>query len=163
MSESEINGKFRRCLTHLCRFCLRLYHTVSSPCTAEDIPRTHVPQSDKWMIANIQEVGYYRVNYDQENWKLLIGQLQRNHRDIHTTNRAQILDDSLDIARAGLLDYHIALNVTRYLINEADYAPWDAALSGFSFMDGMLRRTAAYGLWKVRINPLTLTVFNQRG
>lgn len=101
------------------------------------------------MIANIQEVGYYRVNYDIDNWKLLIDQLSSDHNKIHTINRAQIIDDALDLARADLLDYQIALNTTRYLQREKEFVPWEAALNSFSFLDRMLRRSSVYGLWKV--------------
>jgi len=101
------------------------------------------------MIVNLQEVGYYRVNYDTDNWKLIIKQLLSNHSKVHTINRAQIIDDALDLARAHFLDYHISLNTTQYLINEKEFIPWEAAFNAFSFLDRMLRRSSAYGLWKV--------------
>lgn len=32
-----------------------------------------------WLLGNINQTGYFRVNYDLPNWKLLIQQLHRNH------------------------------------------------------------------------------------
>lgn len=32
-----------------------------------------------WLLGNINQTGYFRVNYDLQNWKLLIQQLQTNH------------------------------------------------------------------------------------
>ena len=49
----------------------------------------------------MQQTGYYRVNYDKENWAALSKQLDDDHEAIDSTNRAQILDDSLNLARAG--------------------------------------------------------------
>ena len=54
-----------------------------------------------WYIFNIREVGYYRVNYDEQNWNLITNQLISDHTAIGTMNRAQIMDDSLNLARAG--------------------------------------------------------------
>ncbi|KAG8193545.1 hypothetical protein JTE90_003754, partial [Oedothorax gibbosus] len=103
----------------------------------------------RWVVANVQEVGYYRVNYDHRNWRLLIQQLDTDHTIIHPVNRAQIIDDALDLARAGQLPYHLALNATLYLKQEDDYLPWKAALHGLAFIENMICRSAAYGTWKV--------------
>jgi hypothetical protein len=89
------------------------------------------------------------VNYDTRNWQLLIDQLNANHESIHVTNRAQIIDDALNLAVAGLLDYRLALAVTSYMHKEKEYIAWDAALSGLTHIDIMLSRTAAYGEFKV--------------
>jgi aminopeptidase N len=32
--------------------------------------------SSNWIIANVMEYGFYRVNYDQQNWNLIAQQLQ---------------------------------------------------------------------------------------
>ena len=34
--------------------------------------------------------GYYRVNYDEENWKMIIKALDEDHTKIHVINRAQV-------------------------------------------------------------------------
>ncbi|GIY36509.1 aminopeptidase Ey [Caerostris extrusa] len=107
-----------------------------------------LPSRSYWVVGNVQEVGYYRVNYDDHNWQLLILQLQQDHKKIHTVNRAQIIDDALDLARAGQLNYHVALNTTLYLAREEDYLPWKAALHGFGFIDSMICRSPVYGKWK---------------
>ena len=45
-------------------------------------------------------------------------------------NRAQLLDDALNLGRADLLDYPTALKVTEYLTLETDFIPWSAAITG---------------------------------
>ena len=49
---------------------------------------------------------------------------------IHVINRAQIIDDAINLARSGLLSYEIALGVTSYLNKEVEYIPWAAAPQG---------------------------------
>lgn len=33
-----------------------------------------------WLLANLNVVGYYRVNYDTENWNKLLTTLETNHK-----------------------------------------------------------------------------------
>ena len=61
---------------------------------------------------------------------MIIKQLNEDHMKIHVINRAQIIDDAINLARSGLLSYEIALGVTSYLNKEVEYIPWAAALSG---------------------------------
>ncbi|XP_042891238.1 aminopeptidase N-like [Penaeus japonicus] len=97
-----------------------------------------LPPKDQWVIFNLQETGYYRVNYDDHNWKLLIRQLRDDHEAIHVVNRAQIIDDAMNLARAGQLRYETALHVLSYLKNETEYLPWSAALNNLEYIDAML-------------------------
>ncbi|KAI1280558.1 Aminopeptidase N [Halotydeus destructor] len=129
----------------------------------KEISTAGIASAGDWMIANVQQVGYYRVNYDQVNWQLIIDQLRHNHSRIHVNNRAQIVDDSLDLARAGLVDYAIPLEICRYLVNETDHVPWEAATAGFTFLDLMLRRTALYGQWKEFALALTSALYDRVG
>jgi hypothetical protein len=47
-----------------------------------------------WVIGNIKHSGFYRVNYDLNNWNLLIKQLNNeNYTLIDETSRAQLIDD----------------------------------------------------------------------
>lgn len=32
--------------------------------------------SEDWVVFNVQQVGYYRVNYDENNWRMLINYLR---------------------------------------------------------------------------------------
>ena len=37
------------------------------------------PKSSGWLKANLDQIGFYRVNYDAENWEALAGQLMKDH------------------------------------------------------------------------------------
>lgn len=99
--------------------------------------------------------GYYRVNYDQRNWNLIVQQLLDDPREISVINRAQLIDDAFNLARAGLLDYSVTFNLTRYLQYEVEYIPWKSAAIGFKFLDSMLCRTKIYGSFQVGLNNNT--------
>lgn len=106
----------------------------------------------EWILVNIQQTGYYRVNYDRHNWKLLSQYMQdvNLYSKIAPANRAQLVDDAMNLARAGLLDYGIALNLTKYLVHENELVPWKAGILSFSFIDSMLIKGGDYYLFKVR-------------
>jgi len=107
-----------------------------------------MPEEGTAVVFNVQQTGYYRVNYDKKNWDMLAKQLLKDHTTIHVINRAQIIDDALNLAKSGLLDYDTALSVTGYLSKEVEYIPWASALSGLKYVNKMLKRTAAYGEFK---------------
>jgi len=96
-------------------------------------------------------IGYYRVNYDEKNWALLISYLKSDeYNKIHAVNRAQLLDDSLNLARAGVLPYGTALELAEYLVKEEDYIPWYSALTAFTFLNLRLTGTEVEPLFKVK-------------
>ncbi|CAH2070917.1 unnamed protein product, partial [Iphiclides podalirius] len=99
-----------------------------------------------WFIANIQQTGFYRVNYDKHNWELLIKILNDPSRfqEIHPINRAQIIDDAMNLALSGRLDYITALDITSYLSHERSYVPWKAGLVALGYIDTMLSKGAFY-------------------
>lgn len=87
--------------------------------------------NDDWIIVNIHENSYYRVNYDNTLWDLLIQHLNGDdYEQIALLNRAQLVDDSLNLARAGKISYDVPLSILEYLHKEADYIPW-ASVSHF--------------------------------
>jgi aminopeptidase N len=94
---------------------------------------------------NACHAGFYRVNYDHTNWRLLISSFQQ----LPDVTRAQLLDDALNLALSGQLEYSIALDLTSQLITDVEYLPWSAALAALEHLDTMLALTPAYGNFKV--------------
>ncbi|XP_078539360.1 aminopeptidase N-like isoform X2 [Lissotriton helveticus] len=93
-----------------------------------------------WLLVNINAVGYYRVNYDQENWRKLLEQLDNNRTAIPLINRAQIIDDAFNLARAKHINTTSALDTTKFLVKETEYMPWQASLSSLSYFTLMFDR-----------------------
>lgn len=114
--------------------------------------------SEQWIIFNVNQVGYYRVNYDLANWKLLIEQLRTNHSKISSMSRAQLIDDSFELARTGKVAYSTALELLKYLRMERHYVPWRAALGALDYIDAMLYDTpsgkALRKFWKQLLLPV---------
>lgn len=81
---------------------------------------------------------------------MISDQLRQNHSEISVLNRAQLLDDSLTIARTGSLSYSVVFELTQYLRSERDYAPWSSVLKAFNYLDRMLFQSASKDKLRVR-------------
>ncbi|XP_029170793.1 aminopeptidase N-like [Nylanderia fulva] len=82
-------------------------------------------EENGWIIANLKQANYYRVNYDSENWDKIANYLNSsNYTEIHVLNRAQIIDDSFHLAIQGLQDYSLFWKISSYLSRETDYIAW---------------------------------------
>ncbi|CAH0553356.1 unnamed protein product [Brassicogethes aeneus] len=84
-------------------------------------------KNDTWVIVNLQESGYYRVNYDEVLWNRIIAALKKNPEVINELNRAQIIDDIFNLARNGFVSYNKAFEMIDYLVKETSYYPLNAA------------------------------------
>lgn len=81
-----------------------------------------------WFVFNKQQLGYYRVNYDANNWNALIATLNsNNYNQIHVLNRVQLIDDAVNFASGGYLEYEVLFDILSYLHRETEYTPWFSA------------------------------------
>ncbi|NXY01176.1 AMPN Aminopeptidase, partial [Pteruthius melanotis] len=114
--------------------------------------------SPSWLLVNLNVTGYFRVNYNQENWDQLLNQLGTNHEAFPVINRAQIIDDAFNLARAKYVNVTLALNTTRFLSRERAYMPWQAALSNLQYFQLMFDRSEVFGAMsrymKKQVTPL---------
>ncbi|XP_008309650.1 aminopeptidase N-like [Cynoglossus semilaevis] len=97
-----------------------------------------------WVLANVNVTGYFRVNYDLGNWERLLSQLHSQHKVIPVLNRAQLIDDAFNLARAEMISTSLALRTTVYLQGETEYIPWQSALNNLYYYYLMLDRTEVY-------------------
>ncbi|XP_001658979.2 aminopeptidase N isoform X1 [Aedes aegypti] len=111
--------------------------------TKTAVLETETP-NDQWIIFNREQFGYYRVNYDQRNWELIIDALLTNPLAIHRANRAQLIDDAFNLARSERLDMVLALKLLTYLRLETEYAPWAAANNALNYLYSKLQGTVHY-------------------
>lgn len=111
-------------------------------------------------------LGYYRVNYDETNWHLIVNQLKSANEDIHVLNRAQIIDDALSLARSGRLNYSVLFKLLEYIVQETDYVPLYSLSRGLTYLDRLISGTEYYDEFQVRfaLNLLSenLTIVSTR-
>ncbi|XP_011643082.1 membrane alanyl aminopeptidase-like [Pogonomyrmex barbatus] len=80
-----------------------------------------------WIIINIQQIGFYRVNYDTMNWLKIADYLNsENYTKIHVLNRAQIINNAIYLMLEDKLDPRIFMNIMKYLRRETDYTVWSS-------------------------------------
>ncbi|XP_054003594.1 aminopeptidase N-like [Hylaeus anthracinus] len=114
-----------------------------------------------WVIVNPKQIGYYRVNYNEENWKLLSDYLQKNNDGkIDPVSRAQLIDDALALARERRLNYTIALTVTKFLAKEKDYIPWTTAFRHLNFFESVLYSSDKYSKFESYVRNIMEVVTN---
>uniref|UniRef100_A0AAQ5ZXE5 Aminopeptidase n=1 Tax=Amphiprion ocellaris TaxID=80972 RepID=A0AAQ5ZXE5_AMPOC len=123
------------------------------------IPAMKVTGND-WVLANIDVAGYYRVNYDQANWDKLLNALNTNHEVIPVINRAQLVDDAFNLARAKIIQTVQALETTTYLNNETAYMPWASAINNLDYFYLMFDRSEVYGPMQDYLRKQVTPLFN---
>jgi aminopeptidase N len=121
-----------------------------------------VPEGS-WIMGNVDYMGFFRTNYDEDMWRKLIDQLHTDHEVFSASNRAGLINDAFNLARANQLSYDIALNLTSYLHKETDYVPWRAFLDSIDFIKGMVATSNSYGLLKRYISNLVAPQYRRVG
>ncbi|XP_037837310.1 thyrotropin-releasing hormone-degrading ectoenzyme [Kryptolebias marmoratus] len=116
-----------------------------------------------WLLGNVNQTGYFRVNYDLHNWKLLMQQLHTNPQIISVGNRAGLIDDAFNLARAGYLPQGIPLQLIGYLPEETSFLPWHAASRALYQLDKLLDRTDEYRLFSDYVLKQVASRYHQMG
>ncbi len=61
-------------------------------------------------LANAGQRGYFRVNYEADNWRALTDLLAQSGggaEAVDAASRAQLYDDAFNLARAGIISYDV--------------------------------------------------------
>lgn len=75
------------------------------------------------------------MNYNEDNWNAIINVLNENtFHIVHVLNRAQLLDDSFNLAKSGYLNFSITLNLLKYLHREYELMPITAGYRAIEFL-----------------------------
>uniref|UniRef100_A0A8C2C5B9 Aminopeptidase n=1 Tax=Cyprinus carpio TaxID=7962 RepID=A0A8C2C5B9_CYPCA len=109
-----------------------------------------------WLLANLNVTGYYRVNYDPQNWERLLTQLNSDHKVGVSLSLKQFKTLSIKVAylnkiqriinlKAQIINITLALRTTKYLYKEKEYIPWESAIRNLQYFFLMFDRTEVYG------------------
>lgn len=89
--------------------------------------------------------GYYRVLYDENNWKALKRQLTEELTNnitetlLSPDERANLASDSLNLMLSGYMDSILAMDFIEFLKHERSMFVWKAALMALDGIRGFLK------------------------
>lgn len=113
-----------------------------------------------WIKFNKNQVGYYRVKYEDSMWTSLNQALEDNIDSMSVLDRAHLLNDVFSLAEAAQVPYDTALTMTKYLRNETHFVPWDVASSKLNGIRNLLYYTELYPKFKQYAVDLVDSAFN---
>lgn len=122
-----------------------------------------IPTNVTWIKANINQSGFYRVNYDSAMWRTLTKLMTTDHNAFSATDRAQLIDDAFTLTWAGVLNVTIPLKLSTYLVNETDYLPWSTALQHLRKLDSLLSFRTARRALHCFVRNLVTPLYNALG
>ncbi|XP_063992263.1 aminopeptidase N-like [Diachasmimorpha longicaudata] len=141
--------------------CTRPTHFLQS--ANESIMIDEMEEND-WIILNIQQTGFYRVDYDSENWKRISAYLNsENYHKIHVLNRAQLLHDVLYFAERDARYYELLMDMAMYLRRETNYLPWTAISKAINRFALRLMNTSAFDFLKSFILQIMSNIVDHIG
>ncbi|XP_054725821.1 aminopeptidase N-like [Anastrepha obliqua] len=119
--------------------------------------------ADDWLILNKQSTGFYRINYDEQNWNLIIDELKSRPYKFHSRNRAQLIYDLYQYTSTDRIDYSMLFNLLQYLPNEDQYAPWATTYSLIFTLKVYLNSDTEYNNFLLYVASLVTGHFEKLG
>ncbi|CAM1298657.1 ENPEP (predicted) [Pycnogonum litorale] len=116
-----------------------------------------------WMKFNVRQRGYYIVNYELADWMKLKSLLHSNHQLLSAEDRSSLIHDAFRLSRSGYVDYDLALDLVKYLVNETHYVPWKTAYYFLREMFSFLSDSESYSKFKIFVRRLTAPLFAKLG
>ncbi|XP_076253121.1 glutamyl aminopeptidase-like isoform X3 [Rhynchophorus ferrugineus] len=114
------------------------------------------PAGATWLKLNYDQIGYYRVNYEEAQWQNLID----IYNNLEVKDRTHLIEESFSIAEAGLLSYKVPLDLSRKLSTELSYAPWSVASSKLQTILDYLRESSQNTSFKNYVKLIVGNAYN---
>lgn len=120
--------------------------------------------STDWVLLNQQQTGYYRVQYDALNYKLLTHELTAgDFGRFHPISRSQLINDLFDFTKTNRLPDSLFLDLIGYLPKESEYTPWISASNAIAYLRKQLEGTPEYPRFRNLIASLVLLPYGVIG
>lgn len=78
--------------------------------------RFEVSSNLKWIKANVNQSGFYRVMYDEGLWSLIIETMRKNHLAFSAADRASLMDDAFTLCRWVCTKYQALLRFIAFVL-----------------------------------------------
>ncbi|XP_012232595.2 aminopeptidase Ey-like isoform X1 [Linepithema humile] len=85
------------------------------------------------VIVNVNQTGYYRVNYNSEGWLRLAQCLKKNY-TVYVLNQAQVIDDAFHFLIHRRLSLTMFWNIVSFLSKNTNYVAWYPMIKAFEYM-----------------------------
>lgn len=129
-----------------------------------DISDSPQMNQSAWFKFNVNQTGFYRVNYPTNLWMRFATMLQNEElQELSNIDKAGLINDALNFARAGHVPYDLALSMTLYLDKEYDHLPWESAYTAFAYISSMFQYGGSFGPWRKYIVTKTKQPLEQLG
>lgn len=120
---------------------------IKTNCVFHSVDLLEMPQDIDYIKCNVNQTGFYRVNYTEDMWTAIIHTLWNNHTKFSPADRANLIDDAFSLNEAGMLHAVIPLKLSLYLVKERDYVPWETAQAALHSWRKRLCEHSAYRMF----------------
>jgi aminopeptidase N len=118
-----------------------------------------LPGCGKPVKANIGDVGYYRVHYDDKNFAALAA----SYPTMAAADRVNLVGDSWAMVEAGAAPVERYLDLTRHLGNETELVVWTQVLANLRQIDSLERGEPDRAAFRAYANGLLRPVLARVG
>ncbi|CAF1142273.1 unnamed protein product [Rotaria sordida] len=120
-------------------------------------------QSNEWILANPNLLGFFRTNYDIRNWQMIIEQLKNDHKNFTIIERAGLVDDLFNLARINILPLSLVFDMLIYVKSEQEYIVWERIIVGIQYIEQMLATSYSniniYEQWRSYLIDLIRSIY----
>ncbi|XP_055586329.1 aminopeptidase N isoform X2 [Uranotaenia lowii] len=126
--------------------------------TLEDLP-----DANKFIIVNPEEIGPFPVNYDQHNWNLLAQYLltEEGRKKIPVYTRAKLLHDAWNLAYAGDLSFATAFNMTLFMQFERNHLVWNPVFTLIDHIGRHIDMSAVHKKFEIYVRTLLTPLYEE--
>uniref|UniRef100_A0A915IPG6 Aminopeptidase n=1 Tax=Romanomermis culicivorax TaxID=13658 RepID=A0A915IPG6_ROMCU len=98
-----------------------------------------------WFKVNVNSTGYYRVNYDDSNWKALFKAMVATPKFFTSADRMGLLSDAFALLDVGKMKFGLLFDALREILNnEQSRGVWDIVNMKIRLIETRLRESETY-------------------
>lgn len=106
-------------------------------------------RADDYLLLDTYAGGYYRVIYDERNYRLISDAMVRNVSQFHVASRSTLLENVHEFFRSSRLTLTTVMDVLRILENDDEYVSWYPIQDILLEMDRTFSGHENYAIWRV--------------